>query len=170
VDSHIDISKNRFGVAAMIHSSLIILIGILTLFKMPSAQQPRPLLTIDFSLDSKADRETGHISIYYSLSKEGQEFDVRNVHDWAAQDSHLRELSKGGVAKITNLLRELPNPEEKNIPKDWLVTLTFRDGDDVRVREYHRKRLPHALKEVLELLGGIRFEVRDTIGFSAARI
>jgi hypothetical protein len=74
------------------------------------------------------------------------------------------------MAKILDLLRELPDSEEENIPKDWLVTLTFHDGNDVKVREYHRKRLPSALKEVLELLGGIRFELRDTIGFSAARI
>jgi hypothetical protein len=151
----------------MIHSTLIILIGILPFFNIPFAQQPRPLLIIDFSLDSKGDRETGHKIIRYSLTEEGREIDVRIIFDWAAQDSHHRELSKGVVAKITNLVRGLPNFEERNIPKDWLVIVTFRDGNKVRVSEYHRKRLPRALKEVLELLGGIRFELRDTIGFSA---
>jgi hypothetical protein len=137
---------------------------------MAQAQQPAPLLTIDFSLDSKGDRETGHMSIYYSLTNEGREFDVRNIHDWAAQNSHQRELSKGVVAKITDLLRGLPYPAERNIPKDWLVVVKFRDGNKVRVREYHRKRLPPSLKEVLELLGEIRFELRDTIAFSATGI
>jgi hypothetical protein len=153
----------------MIHSTLVILIGILPFFKMPLAQQPRPLLTIDFSLDSKADRETGHIVIHYSLTEEGLELDVRNVFALAAQASHQRKLPNDVVAKITRSLRGLPNPDEKNIPKDWLVIVTFRDGNNVMTREYHRKRLPHALKEVLELLGGIRFELKD-IGFFAARI
>jgi hypothetical protein len=76
-------------------------------------------------------------------------------------------LSKSSVRKIVVLLRQLPDPEEENIPRDWLVTLTFRDGNYVKVCEYHRKRLPRALKEVLELLGGIRFELKDTIGFSS---
>lgn len=151
----------------MIHSALFILIGILPFFRMPQAQQPKPLLTIDFSLDSKADRETGHVAIQYHLTEEGVEFDARNVFDWASQASHQRKLPKGVVAKIIKSLRGLPNPEEKNIPKDWLVILTFRDGDTVRVMEYHRKRLPRSLKEVLELLGEIRFELKDTIGFSA---
>ena len=151
----------------MIHSTLIILIGILPFFSMPLAQHPRPMLTIDFSLDSKADRETGHKVIQYTLTEEGRAVDVRIIYDWAAQASHKRELSKDAVAKITKLLRGLPNSEERNTPKDWLVIVTFRDGNEPIVREYHRKRLPRSLKDVLELLGGIRFELKDTIGFSA---
>ena len=155
-------------VSEMSHSALIMLIGligILPYFKMPQAQQPMPLLTIDFSLDSKDGREMGHISVYYSLTREGREFDVRNVYGCAAQNSDRRELSTGVVAKITRLLRGLPNSEESNIPKDGLVTITFRDGDEFRVREYYRKRLPRSLREALELLGGIRFELKDTMGF-----
>ena len=154
----------------MVHSALIILIGIFPFFKMPLTQRPTPLLTIDFSIDSKADREFGHTVIRYSLSEEGREVDVRNVYDWADQASRQRELSNDVVAKITDLLRGLPNSEERNIPKDWLVIVTFRDGNEVRVKEYHRKRLPPSLKEVLDLLGGIRFELRDTIEFSVTEI
>jgi len=47
---------------------------------------------------------------------------------------------------------------------------TFRDENKVRVNEYHRKRLPRSLKEVLESLGGIRFELRGPIAFSATGI
>ena len=152
----------------VIHSSLMILIGVLPFSNMSFAQQPRSLLTIDFSLDSKGDREFGHKVIRYSLTEEGEEIDLRDVYDWAHQASHRRELSKDVVANITNLVRGLSHIEEKNIPKDWLVIVTFHDGNNVRVSEYHRKKLPRGLKEVLELLGGIRFELRDTIGFSAA--
>jgi hypothetical protein len=157
----------------MAHSALIILIGliwILPFFEMPLAQEVAPLLTIDFSLDLKNDSEFGHTVIQYSLTKEGHEFDVRNVYDWAAQAGHQRELPKGIVDKITNLLRGLPDPAEKNIPKDWLVIVTFRDESKIRVSEYHRKKLPPSLKEVLELLGGIRFELKDTIVFPATGI
>ena len=149
---------------------MVILIAVLLFFKMPLAQQSPPLLTIDFSLDSKDDREFGHKVIHYSLSKEGREVDLQNIYDWAAQASHRRKLSKSVVAKITHLLRELPNPEEKSIPKDWLVIVTFRDGNEVKVMEYHRKSLPPSLREILELLGGIRFELKDTIEFSAKEI
>jgi hypothetical protein len=151
----------------MIHFTSVLLIGILPLLMMAGPEQQRPLLTIDFSLDSKPNGEMGHTSIQYFLTEKGEEFDVRNVHDWAFQASHHRELSKSSVRKIVVLLRQLPDPEEENIPRDWLVTLTFRDGNYVKVCEYYRKRLPRALKEVLELLGGIRFELKDTIGFSS---
>jgi hypothetical protein len=151
----------------MIHSALIILIGILPFFDMPLARESAPLLTIDFSLDSKDDREFGHTVIQYSLTEGGREFDARNVHGWAHQTDRRRALSKGVVARITELARELPNSKEENIPKDWIATVTFRDGNKVRMNNYHRKRLPHAVKEILELLGGIRFELRDTIAFSA---
>lgn len=151
----------------MVHTALIILIGVLPFFKMPPAQQSMPLLTIAFSLDSKEDREFGREVIQYSLTEEGREGDVRNIYDWAAQAGRQRELSKGVVAKIVNLLRGLQNPEERNIPKDCLVIVTFRDGNEVRVREYHRKRLPGSLKKVLELLGGIRFELKGAIEFTA---
>jgi hypothetical protein len=137
------------------------------LFKLDRAQQGRPLLKINFSLDSKADREFGHVSIQYYLTEKGQASDDRDVYSWAGQASRNRELSKDIVAKIIDIVRGLPNPEEEQIPKEWLVTLTFHDGDDVVTREYHRKRLPHALKEILDLLGGIRDELRDTVGFSA---
>ena len=78
----------------MIHPALILLMGILSLFNTPSAQQQAPLLTIDFSLDSKGDQEFGHVVIRYSLTRQGEEYDVRNVYNWAAQASHRRELSK----------------------------------------------------------------------------
>ena len=142
----------------------------LPFFETPLTQEPATLLTIDFSLDSKEDSEFGHTIIQYFLTKEGREINVRKVFDWAAQAGHQRELSNGVVAKITNLLRGLPNSETGNIPKDWLVIVTFRDGNKVRVSEYHRKRLPYPMKEVLESLGGIRFELKDTIAFSATGV
>jgi hypothetical protein len=148
----------------------IILVGILFFFNLPFIQQPRPLLTMEFSCDSKADREPGHKVIRYSLTEEGREVDERVIFDWAVQDRHDRELPKDVVTKITELLRGLPKPRDKNIPKDWLVILTFSEGNKVRVCEYHRKRLPSALKEVLMLLGGIRFELKDSIAFSTLRV
>jgi hypothetical protein len=151
----------------MIRLTLIILIGIFPSLRFPFIQQQqKPLLTIDFSLDSKANDGDSHIAILYLLSDDGEEINVRDVHNSAMQESHHRQLPKSTVAKIVDLMRKLPDSEETNIPKEWLVTLTFREGNDVKVSEYHRKTLPHAFKEVLELLGGIRFELRDTIEFS----
>jgi hypothetical protein len=155
-------------VLAMTHAALLILMMAHSFFNTPIVQQPEPLLIIVFSLDSKADQEIGHVVIRYSLTKEGQEFDVRDVYDWAHQASHHRQLSRDKVAKIAALLQRLPSSEIGDTPKDWLVTVTFRTGKEVRVREYHRKRLPRSLKEILEQLRGIRFELRETIGFSAA--
>src|SRR5206468_230934 len=109
---------------------LVLLMGILSLFNTPSAHQQAPLLTIDFSLDSKSDQEFGHVVILYSLTRDGGEVDVRNVHDWAAQASHRRDLSKDTVAKIIDLLRGLPDSEERNIPQDRLVTVKFHDGNE----------------------------------------
>jgi hypothetical protein len=154
----------------MIHPALILLVGILFLFNTPSAQQQAPLLTIDFSLDSKGDQEPGHVVIMYSLARDGREVDVRIVYDWAAQGISQRKLSKDTVAKIIELLRELPDSEERNIPQDRLVIVKFRDGNEVKLKAYHGKRLPRAMKEILELLGGIRFELRDIIEFPAVGI
>ena len=154
----------------MIRPALILLVGILFLSNTSTAQQQAPLLTIDFSLDSKSDQEFGHVVIMYSLAQDGREVDVRNVYDWAAQASHQRELSKDTVAKIVELLRGLPDSEERNIPKDRLVIVKFRDGNEVTLKAYHGKRLPRAMKEILELLGGIRFELKDVIEFPASGI
>src|SRR5215468_12780944 len=147
--------------SAMIRPALILLVGILFLSNTSTAQQQAPLLTIDFSLDSKGDQEFGHVVIRYSLTRQGEEFDVRNVYNWAAQASHRRELSKDTVAKIIDLLRGLPDSKEKDIPKDRLVIVTLRDGNEVKLKAFHCKRLPRAMKEILELLGGIRFELKD---------
>jgi len=95
---------------------------------------------------------------------------VRNVHDWAAQASQRRDLSKDTVARIIDLLRGLPDSKERNIPKDRLVIVKFRDGNEVKLKTYHGKRLPRAMKEILELLGGIRFELRDVIEFQGPGI
>ena len=133
---------------------------------MPFTQQPRQLLTIDFSLDSKGNRETGHLAICYILSEDGQEIDARYVYDWAVQAMHNRELPRTTVAKIVEIVRKLPDPEEENIPKESLVTLTFHDGDKIKILEYHRKKLPAVFKNLLELFGGIRFELEDKIEFS----
>jgi len=151
----------------MIHAAFVPLMGILSLFITPSAQQQAPFLTIDFSLDSKGDQEPGHVAILYSLARDGREFDVRMVHDWAAQASHERDLSKDTVAKIIDLLRGLPDSAERNIPHDRLVIVKFHDGNEVKLKSYHGKRLPRAMKEILELLGGIRFELKDVIEFPA---
>src|SRR5215475_824181 len=101
----------------MTHPALILLVGILFLSNTSSAQQQAPWLTIDFCLDSKGDQEQGHVVIMYSLSRDGREVDVRNVHSWAAQASHRRELSKDTVDKIIELLRGLPASEERSIPQ-----------------------------------------------------
>ena len=154
----------------MIHQALALLMGILFLFNTSSAQQQAPLLTIDFSLDSKSDQELGHVVIRYSLTRDGVEVDVQDVYDWAAQASHRRDLSKDTVAKIIELLRGLPDSEERTIPKDRLVIVKFHDGNEVKLKAYHGKRLPRAMKEILELLGGIRFELKDVIEFPATGI
>ncbi len=145
---------------------LLLLVAFSSILAITAAKQSPTFLTIDFSLDSKADDETGHVVIRYSLTEDGQEFDVRSVFDSAMQASHRRQLPTESVEKIVRLVRELPKADQKGIARDWLVTVRFRDKNKTEVYEYHRKELPGELKEILELMGGIRFELKDAIGFA----
>ncbi|HZS05934.1 MAG TPA: hypothetical protein VFD58_13940 [Blastocatellia bacterium] len=121
----------------MVHLRLLLFVGMTFLLSTSKAGQPEQLLNIDFSLDAKADTETGHTVIQYSLTGEGHALDCRNIYDWAIQACRRGQLSKGEMDKITALLSHLPRSGEKDIPRDWLVTVRFRDGNESVLRRLH---------------------------------
>jgi len=121
--------------------------------------------SIAIPLDDKPDNKMGHVVIEYVVRKSGLAYDGRDVIGWAYQAGRRRDLTEAQLAKATKLVDSLSD-STVTLPKSKTVVLTRRTAEGKKRMVYDRRKLPAQMKELFELLGGLRFEVKDNINFN----
>lgn len=101
------------------------------------------------------------IGLIYTVNERGQEFDVREVYDWATQASHHKELNKGQLEDLRLAIKRLP---DQNIfpPIGQLVVVSFKQNDGWITHSYDRTNLPPAMRTIYDIISE-RFETKDNI-------
>lgn len=127
-----------------------------------AARSETPLISISISLDDREDKQTGHVELEYALTASGKWYNVRAIYDWAHQDSRSGTMTAQELSKIEALVMRLPASDEKPIPKAQLTRVTVGG----RLYKYNSQSLPSVLKEIFELMGGMRHEAKDKIKFA----
>jgi len=127
-------------------------------------KQDMNILEIIVPLDNKNDDETHHTSIVYELRQTGQEFDVRNIYDWASQASRRKELNKSELKEVKELINKLPDETYVGEKKGSLIVRTYLEKGMIE-KKYKQNALPKELKNIFALLGGIRYELEDKLKF-----
>jgi hypothetical protein len=139
-------------------------------FRNPTSfgREDKVIVTIDFPMDSKAETETGHVVVRYHVFDSGEAVSFRDVYDWAQQASHKIALSGKELGRVKEIVRHLPVGFAAT-PPDRSVIVTEYLPRGKRERIYDRAKLPAAMRELLSLLGGIRFELRNQVQFAPER-
>ena len=123
------------------------------------------VFSIDIPMDDKPDTKMGHVAIEYVVHKSGFAYDVRNVFGWAHQASRRRDLTQAQLTQATNIVASLPD-SAVTLPKDKTVIVTRHTAEGKKRTVYDRLSLPPEMKELFDLLGGLRFELKDRIRFN----
>jgi hypothetical protein len=98
----------------------------------------------------------GGFFLFYRVDKNGQEFDVRDVPNWAMQASHSKQLSGDALKALQVALGELPS-ENSYGAAGYLVVIRTRQGTNSKIRCYDGKKLPKAMRDIYAIIGE-RFE------------
>ena len=98
-------------------------------------------------------------AIEYSITESGQEYDCRDVYDWAIQADQWKQLSETNLAALHSAIGELP-AESVSPPIERLVIVSFRDGTNWVTRSYDSDSLPKPMRQIYEIVGE-RFESKQ---------
>ena len=99
------------------------------------------------------------VALEYTVTEAGQEFDVRDVHNWAHQDSHSKQLSGADMKNLGKAIRQLP-VDAWMPPRNRLVLVSFKQGTNWISRSYDRQALPDPMRKIYDIIGE-RFETKD---------
>ena len=123
------------------------------------------ILKIIIPLDNKEDTDFGHTTIEYSLAKSGFSYNVRNVYSWARQGSHKKQLNEIELKEAIDLISKLSHMQYKG-EKEYSVIVKIINQNKETIEVYNQNSLPKELERIFDLLGGIRFEIKDKFKFN----
>jgi hypothetical protein len=128
----------------------------------PMRNSPLPALAIHATDGASHDDDLLAIAAFcgrestaleYTVTRAGEEFDVREVQDWASQNGRSKHLSDRDLVRLRAAVRRLPSDDRSSPPIDRLVVIGFRSGTAWGVRTYDRADLPDAMREIYEVIG-----------------
>ncbi len=102
----------------------------------------------------------GTFALEYFVTESGRERDLRNVWNWAIQDTHSKQLSEIALKSLRSAIRDLPS-ESMSPPIDRLVVISFREGTNWVTRSYDSSALPNPMRQIYNIIGE-RFESKQS--------
>jgi hypothetical protein len=99
------------------------------------------------------------IGLVYTVSQEGASFNVRDVYNWAHQDSQKGQLSDKELARLRILVSKLPASTAKP-PIERTVVVSFARERKWCTEIYDSASLPGTLEETMQIVEE-RFETKD---------
>lgn len=146
--------------------AFIILILLFAVTAVLTAAELKHIIAIEFPMDNRDDEVFGHAVIVYGLLDNGEAYNGRSVYNWAEQDYQKKQLSPEEIKKLKQLVSGLPN-SSIDLPKSRTVVVRDLTGSKEITRIFDRTQLPSSFAQILELLGGIRFEIEKGIKFTS---
>jgi len=98
----------------------------------------------------------GGFFLFYRVDKDGREFDVRDVPNFAMEASGGKQLSSDQMKSLILAIGELPS-ENAYGAAGYLVVVRTRQGTTSKTRCYDGKNLPKAMRDIYAIIGE-RFE------------
>ncbi len=95
-------------------------------------------------------------ALEYFVTESGQEYDWRNVWNWAIQASQKKQLPEADLESLRSAIRELPR-ENMSPPIERLVIVSFRDGTNWVTHTYDSGALSKPMRQIYDIIGE-RFE------------
>jgi hypothetical protein len=87
----------------------------------------------------------------YSVLESGEEFDAREVWNWATQDTVIRQLTPADLQEIRKAASQLPTTND-DPPVEQLVVISFWDGTRWLTRSYDTESLPSEMQSIFEVI------------------
>ena len=100
----------------------------------------------------------GRYALEYMVAESGQEYDWREVYDWASQASHRKQLSEAELKSLHAAIHDLPTGNTSP-PLERLVIVSFCEGTHWVTRIYDSGTLPKPVRRIYDIIGE-RFESR----------
>jgi hypothetical protein len=120
-----------------------------------------PVVILEAHLDEIPDNEFGHTTARYFVFETGYSMNERAIYNWAFQNMNYHRLKTDEMVKLWALIKGLPN-EPVNVPRDKRLIVEYQDGKQWIHRVYRWDVLPQGFDGIYELLGGERYETRDS--------
>ena len=98
-------------------------------------------------------------ALQYFVTETGQEYDCRNVYNWAIQASNRKQLSEPELTSLRSAIRELP-AGSVSPPIERLVVVSFRAGTNWVTRSYESTAPPQSMRQIYDIVGE-RFESKE---------
>ena len=94
----------------------------------------------------------GQYALEYWVTESGQEYDLRNVYDWAFQNQHSKQLSEAELKSLHAAIQDLPTGNASP-PLERLVIVSFREGTHWVTRIYDSGTLPKPVRRIYDIIG-----------------
>ena len=112
--------------------------------------------------------QTVNIVIRYGLWHSGKAVSVRDVRNWAMQASHNHRLSYKDLQRAQGIVSALPE-SNLDLPKGRILFVVDHFTIPSVPRVFDREKLPPEMKQLFDLLGGIRFELAAELKFDVGK-
>jgi hypothetical protein len=142
---------------------LLLLLGMSAL-SLALGDDETVVFRLSIPMDNKPDEQAGHTVIDYVVHESGFVYDVRNVYDLAHQNTRRKQLKPEELTRAKEIVSALPESDVKG-PKDQSLRVVEHTPDGEKRKICDLKALPHEMKELFDLLGGLRSEIRDKVNF-----
>jgi hypothetical protein len=119
---------------------------------------------IRIPMDNKGDRDRGHVAIRYEIRESGTSSTRRDIYGVGYEPLHSKQLNKDELKKVENIVHLMP-AYSIEIPKEKSVVVTEYLPDKTIEKKYDQSKLPASMKDLFDLLGGIRGENMDILKF-----
>lgn len=144
---------------------LLIASGCSSVLLTDSASDDPVVLSVHVPLDQRSDLEIGHVKIQYFVHESGRVYDERYVNERGHTAIRSCNLTNEQLQRAINIAASLPESTVE-LPKDRTVLVACHTTIGKRELVYDRLQLPAQMKELFEILGGVRFELTEKIKFN----
>lgn len=84
-------------------------------------------------------------------------FTVRDVYNWAMQNSETRTLTDSQVLSLRNIIAQMPASDEQ-VEFNRSVSVSLRRSDEVEIFHYDRRHAPDVIQRLYDIGGGYFYD------------
>ena len=117
-------------------------------------------------MDDKTDTQPNHVVYKYYIYDSGFTMNFREISENGIQSISRLQLTKQELVNVKEILKNLPDVK-KEIPIDRSLIITEIQPTEKKVKIFERTKLPAPMKELFNLLGGIRGGIKDKLNFES---
>jgi hypothetical protein len=131
-------------------------------------EKDKLIIEIIIPMDAKPENAQMHVSIIYEVCESGRSRSWGEIASWADRAYETFQLTKEQIKKVKEIVDTLPKGKNKEeLAPDQLLKVIVYTDDLPKTKIYDRTKLPSQMEELFKLMGGMRSELKDKIGYEA---